>query len=368
MQEALSVLRQVREALSQLRVLDFEIPEAGFVIFAALCAFGVLNCLLGYRLLRFWMMFVGFGIGALLGYALCRYVGIPGELRTRYLLAMGVAGVGISLVTFFYYRIGIFLMAFALGGVVSIYIIYPNSSALFYLCLLIGAGLGLLAFRFEREIIIVITSVFGGVLAGYCGTKLLELKEMPYGIFFAAAFGALGLVIQFYTNPRGKGQPFGGGQGEREKREKQGDSILSAFGWRSRENLENDAFYERYLDGRDVFDSDEEPESVFGGAGAELFSEEDPLPPIKGGFGKKARERKEARKPRPVEQEAERKRRAGKPRVDRDARPSRSNSQERQGRQVVNYPIKPRKPITFDLKGKNTDQEGREALKNLKKR
>ena len=141
MQEALSVLRQVREALSQLRVLDFEIPEAGFVIFAALCAFGVLNCLLGYRLLRFWMMFVGFGVGALSGYVLCRYAGISGAYRTRYLLAMGVAGVGVSLVTFFYYRIGVFLMAFALGGVVSIYIIYPNSSALFYLCLLIGAGL-----------------------------------------------------------------------------------------------------------------------------------------------------------------------------------------------------------------------------------
>ena len=34
------------------------------VIFAVILVFGVLNCILGYRLLRFWMMLCGFVIGA----------------------------------------------------------------------------------------------------------------------------------------------------------------------------------------------------------------------------------------------------------------------------------------------------------------
>ena len=38
------------------------------VIFAVILVFGVLNCILGYRLLRFWMMLCGFVIGAGIGF------------------------------------------------------------------------------------------------------------------------------------------------------------------------------------------------------------------------------------------------------------------------------------------------------------
>ena len=56
------------------------------VIFAVILVFGVLNCILGYRLLRFWMMLCGFVIGAGIGRRRscaggCTYNGNTGEIN-----------------------------------------------------------------------------------------------------------------------------------------------------------------------------------------------------------------------------------------------------------------------------------------------
>ena len=47
------------------------------VIFAVILVFGVLNCILGYRLLRFWMMLGGFLVGG----GGCTYNGNTGEIN-----------------------------------------------------------------------------------------------------------------------------------------------------------------------------------------------------------------------------------------------------------------------------------------------
>ena len=50
------------------------------VIFAVILVFGVLNCILGYRLLRFWMMLGGFLVGGGLAGG-CTYNGNTGEIN-----------------------------------------------------------------------------------------------------------------------------------------------------------------------------------------------------------------------------------------------------------------------------------------------
>ena len=247
MEEALRLLRRVREILSSLRITQFMeeggFPRAMLLLLGALLFFGLLNCLLGYRLLRFWMMLIGLLVGAGLGFGLCWYRGISTESRRTYMLAMLVAGFGVAAVTFLYYKVGIFIMVAALGIVLSIYIILPNSSAMFYLCLLHGIGLGLLALRFDREIIIFTTSLFGGALSGYCISKILSLEEVPYGIAMAGALGFLGMLIQLVANPGQKRE-----EEEKPSREKRERPLRNV-------RQENDAFYEKYLDGEDVFDA-----------------------------------------------------------------------------------------------------------------
>lgn len=54
--------------------------------------------------------------------------------------------------------------------------------------------------RYAREVIIVGTSLLGGVLAGLSLAQLGSLPEIPYGIAMSAGFAALGMLVQFALN------------------------------------------------------------------------------------------------------------------------------------------------------------------------
>lgn len=82
----------------------------------------------------------------------------------------------------------------------SIYILHPTTSFVFFTCILVGVGVGTLGVRFAREVIIVGTSLLGGILAGFSLSRLGSLAEFPYGIGLSAGFAIMGLLIQFATN------------------------------------------------------------------------------------------------------------------------------------------------------------------------
>lgn len=56
------------------------------------------------------------------------------------------------------------------------------------------------AMRWAREIIIVGTSLLGGVLSGVSVAKLGTLEQIPYGIAMSVGFALLGMLIQFAIN------------------------------------------------------------------------------------------------------------------------------------------------------------------------
>ena len=168
------------------------------IVFGIVFVFGLTNCILGYRLLRFWMMIFGFCIGAGIGFFLVYRVGT--EEKAYYMGAMLGIGVVMAVLAFMIYRAGIFILGAGLGLFLSIYLIHPTSSFSFFLCILIGVGIGVLALRYDREVIIVGTSFLGGVTAGLSLAKLLAMDQIPYGILFGAAFAILGMLIQFAIN------------------------------------------------------------------------------------------------------------------------------------------------------------------------
>lgn len=167
-------------------------------IFAVLLAFGVMNCFFGYRLLRFWVMLFGFVIGAAGGALIVYYAGVTDKMF--YLAGMVILGLLLGTIAFFSYRAGIFLLCAGSGMLLSIYILHPTSSAVFFACVLIGIGLGCLGLRYCREVIIVVTSLAGGVLTGFSGAKFLGVEEFPFGILICLGAAALGLIVQFLMN------------------------------------------------------------------------------------------------------------------------------------------------------------------------
>lgn len=175
-----------------------QINQLMVIVYGALCVFGILNCILGYRILRFWMMIFGFLIGAGAGFGVTYMSGVQDKM----VIAGAMAGLGIvlAIVSFMIYRAGIFVLGFGIGISLSIYLVHPTSSFSFFLCILIGVGLGVLAMRYAKGVIIIGTSVLGGVLAGLSIAKIAGLAQFPYGVGMAAGIVILGMLIQFAIN------------------------------------------------------------------------------------------------------------------------------------------------------------------------
>lgn len=168
------------------------------IFFSVILVFGIINCLLGYRLLRFWMMLFGFILGAALGFGASFFMGVN-EQTVRIAVSAGI-GILLAVIVFISYKAGIFVLGAGLGLGIAVYVLHPTSSLVFFFCLLAGVGLGSLAMKWAKEVIITGTSLLGGAMAGMSLAKLGGLADFPYGIGFSAGFAALGMLIQFATN------------------------------------------------------------------------------------------------------------------------------------------------------------------------
>ena len=193
------ILMRIMTIAERVRSME-QLNQMAMLVFGVIFVFGLLNCILGYRVLRFWMMLFGFVLGAGLGAAAVHMTGMGMEDKKMYLVAMGITGIVLAVISFLIYRAGIFVIGAGIGLVLSIYLIHPTSSATFFLCILIGVGLGILALRYAREVIIVGTSLLGGVLAGISLAKISALQEIPYGVGMSIGFALLGMLIQFAIN------------------------------------------------------------------------------------------------------------------------------------------------------------------------
>ena len=82
--------------------------DISMIGFGVLLVFGVINCILGYRLLRFWMMLCGFIIGSGVGFG----VAYSGGVTEKYMYAAIMVGIGILLavIAFVSYKIVIFIL------------------------------------------------------------------------------------------------------------------------------------------------------------------------------------------------------------------------------------------------------------------
>ncbi len=192
------VLQRLLSVASRIRDMEPD-TTAEMLFLIAILAFGLINVVLGYRLLRFWVMLFGFGLGALGAYLVLRELGAEGN--STYIAAMTGLGVFIGAIGFLIYRVGIFILGAGVGFGVSLYLLHPLSSAAFFLCVLIGLALGYLALRTSRWLIIILTSLAGGLMAGFCASKLLRFGGWyPYlaGLVLTAA----GIAVQAFLNPK----------------------------------------------------------------------------------------------------------------------------------------------------------------------
>ena len=190
-------LQRILESLDRIRTTEVTSTKY-LIVFSLIAAFGLLNCVLGYRLLRFWAMLCGFFLGALTGYMFVRRLTLQDKIY--YLGAMVGIGIIFAIIAFLIYRVGIFILAAGCIMAAAVYFLRPTSSAMFFLCILVGVAAGVFGLKFSRGVIIFATSLMGGVLAGFSMAKIGHITDLPIAFGMSAGFAFLGMLVQFATN------------------------------------------------------------------------------------------------------------------------------------------------------------------------
>lgn len=191
------ILWRILEIVNRIRNMYIN-PVYIMAFFGVLFLFGIINCIFGYRLLRFWVMLAGFMLGAGIALFVMYSAGIYDKMY--YLAGMLITGIVLGILAFLIYKMGIFVLGAGVGLLLSVYILHPTTSAVFFVCILAGVGLGIVGVKFCRGVIIVATSLLGGLLAGASLAKISELEQFPYGILMSLGFALLGMLIQFAIN------------------------------------------------------------------------------------------------------------------------------------------------------------------------
>ncbi len=179
--------------------------SAGFgqelLVFSVL--FAVLLCFLGYRLLKVWIMVMGFAVGFTAGFSVAALL-TQGDINIPVIAGI-VVGILLALLAFKLYLAGVFLLCgvSAFGAVQALSL--PASADGGVMPLVLGVAafvvVGILAVKLARPCIILVTAISGAVNAVHSLSASVELLSENELLLWAvvAVLAVLGVVVQFKT-------------------------------------------------------------------------------------------------------------------------------------------------------------------------
>jgi len=152
---------------------------------------GLGHCFCGYRIFRFILALGGFVLGAALGYVGAQGAGVTPTSGIFVSLLLGVA---FAYVSYFAYKVGVFLHSGAVGFIIGS--IYSSDSAV----ILVGTlALAICAVLLVKPVVILYTGVSGGLLAGAAiallqGQRNWSPVDLPSTVLIVA-----GIIFQFWS-------------------------------------------------------------------------------------------------------------------------------------------------------------------------
>lgn len=155
---------------------------------------GIFLSMFGLKLIRLWSALLGLVAGAGIGFAVTELAGLEPMIVVGATIGGGIV---LAFLAGFFYRFGIFLLTLLTGTYIAILFVNPQDWIFLGVCLAIGLVIALLALKFVEPIMIVVTSILGGVLAGDAIATLAEFDNpiFRYGIMVLVAI--VGGIIQF---------------------------------------------------------------------------------------------------------------------------------------------------------------------------
>lgn len=165
---------------------------------------GLLLCFLGLKIMKALVTLVGFVAGAGIGVGITQIAGLEGIINV--LVIFGCAFL-LAALSYFVYRLGIFITAFGIIGSITLTIIDTSINLQVLIALGVTLLLAVLAMIFMEPAVIIITALAGGFLAG---TDILALAGFSEHMFISLGISillaVLGMVVQFMMHSRKVGK------------------------------------------------------------------------------------------------------------------------------------------------------------------
>lgn len=154
---------------------------------------GILLCVLGLKIIRVWAPVSGFILGAAAGAIPARILGLP---LLEMLIAGAVAGIIVGVVAGILSRVGIFLTAFLTVLVFCALVSRPEEWIGAGICAAIGIVAAVLSIFFSKFLLIICTSLCGGIMTGTAGCMLFGFSHTVILPLSCAVLIFLGILIQ----------------------------------------------------------------------------------------------------------------------------------------------------------------------------
>ena len=161
---------------------------------------GVLLSLFGLKLVRVLTTIVSLVLGAGVGLVISHLLGWSG--LTVAIVTLGCAVV-LAALSFFLYRMGVFLTVFVSVLGICISVMYPGTNLMMVIYLAAALVFAILSAIFVEPLVIVVTAVSGGVNAALAIVSLAGLSgNLLITVGIAAVIIIVGMIVQFMMHSR----------------------------------------------------------------------------------------------------------------------------------------------------------------------
>ena len=164
--------------------------------------FGLFQCFFGFRFVKFWITVLGFTLGFAAGLGVSSLF-IESQIL-RYAISLA-AGMLIGFLSYKLYKVGVFIFIGLIGAIIGGVVLYRTeitANVIIIVCVILFIICGILAVKFQKPIIIIVTSVSGATAAANALSSLVsDIGSVSYyPILVFLGFAAAGILLQFISN------------------------------------------------------------------------------------------------------------------------------------------------------------------------
>lgn len=168
------------------------------VIIVSLIA-GLLLCFLGLKLVKLWSGINGLVVGVVLGLTVSLLIGLSGITILLVVLCAGLLMLALSVI---FRRLGMFWICLFAGSIIGVIVMFINPIAGLIAMLAVGLLAAILGAIIRDPVVIIMTSIHGGLASGMALTLLVANSSYLIGVVLGIVLTILGMVVQFMLKSR----------------------------------------------------------------------------------------------------------------------------------------------------------------------